>query len=120
VKHGRSTSRGAQAFGALFVSLLQLAAATALPAADAVLDAERVALPLHVESPHSESCPGSHDHLFCQVVRSLSAISAPQAIGELQDLPAWLVGEGPRVDRTDATLRPSLRGPTSPRPPPLA
>jgi hypothetical protein len=101
------------------MALLQLGAAAALPSADAMLDAERVGIPLHIESPHSENCPASHDHLFCQVVRSLAAVSAAKRVGTLYDIAPPLAGDGASIDRIDAELRPTLRGPTAPRPPPF-
>lgn len=99
--------------------LLQLIAAAALPSADAVLEAQRIGLPLHVESPHNEECPASHGHVFCQVVHSLAAASTVGDIGLLvHRSPALVVGVTPR-QHEDIERRPSLRGPTAPRPPPL-
>jgi hypothetical protein len=112
---GLNTRRGAGAVGLL----LQLVASVALPAADAALDADNAALPVHVESPHSENCPATHDHLFCQVVRSLAAVSAGGGAAPVLGLaPPVLDGLSP-LDRLDAPLRPTLRGPTAPRPPPF-
>ena len=116
---GRSTWQGVRGAGALGMVALQLVAGAALPSADAVLEAERIALPTHVESPHNEDCPSAHDHLFCQVVRSLAAASGGRGAGQI------LAIATPRPDglrpsqRNDAVARPPVRGPYSPRPPPL-
>lgn len=99
--------------------LLQLVAAAALPSADAVLEAERVGTPLHIESPHNEDCPTSHDHLFCQVVRSLVAASTSRDVGTLLDLAPPHAGDAAPSERGEAEWQPALRGPTAPRPPPL-
>jgi hypothetical protein len=98
---------------------LQLVAGAVLPSADALLEAERVGLPTHVESPHNEDCPAAHDHLFCQVVRSLASASASPAVGSLPDATPPILAAEAIAERDDSTRRPSLRGPTTPRPPPL-
>ena len=50
---------------------LQLGAAVVFPAADTVLDGAAFATPMHIGSPHHE-CATYHDHLYCQVVRSMA------------------------------------------------
>lgn len=59
-------------FGALILALLQLGVSTAVVSADAVLDGEMTGHSTHVESEGSKECATHHDHLFCQVVRSLT------------------------------------------------
>jgi hypothetical protein len=113
------TSRDTPRAAPICLVLLQLAAVVALPSADAMLEAERVGLPLHVESPQSEECPASHDHLICLMVRSLTAASITPDIGKALDLAPPVYGGVTLAARGDADRGPSLKGPTPPRPPPL-
>lgn len=115
----RRKGRALRSAGALGMVLAQFGAAAALPAADAVLDAARVGLPTHIESPHNESCPASHDHIFCQVVRSLAAVSAGRSIATVLALGPPHFEENTSDGRLDAETRALLRAPTAPRPPPL-
>ena len=43
-------------------------------AGDALLEAEVWSTPAHVESPQAADCGAQHDHVFCQMVRSLSSV----------------------------------------------
>lgn len=47
--------------------------ATSLAALDAVMEAESTGTPVHVESHEATDCEIHHDHLFCEVVRSLGS-----------------------------------------------
>lgn len=118
MKSGQARSQVVRCPGAVGMLLLQLFAVAVLPSADAMLDAERASLPLHIESPHNEDCHTGHDHLSCQVVRSLSAVSAGTGIGTTLHVAAPLY-QAVRLGRNDTQMRPALRGPTAPRPPPL-
>jgi hypothetical protein len=62
---------------ALLLAFLH-AGATSLAAADAILDVESTATPLHMESQQASHSDAHHDHLFCQVIRSLSSVSGAQ------------------------------------------
>ena len=66
------TMRRRRRFGTLILALLQLGASTAVVSADAMLDGEMVGHAIHMESEGSEECATHHDHLFCQVVRTLT------------------------------------------------
>lgn len=104
--------------GVLLLALLQMGAA-GVQSADAILDAEGAALPTHLESHQSEDCGVQHDHLFCQVVRSLSAVAqrgdAPNDLGLRSPVAFRLTGTDamhlPTVDPDDAAR---------PRAPPVA
>lgn len=67
-----SNARPGRRFGALILALLQAGVSTAVVSADAVLDGAQSGHGTHVESEGSEECATHHDHLFCQVVRSLT------------------------------------------------
>ncbi len=115
----RANWRGVRGAVALGMVSLQLVAGAALPSADALLEAERIGLPTHVESPHTEDCPAAHDHLFCQVVRSLGSASASRRVATLAHTAPSLSAESVLAERDGPARRPSLRGPTTPRPPPI-
>ena len=105
---------------AAFIALVQIGAFAVLSPADALLDADRVGLPVHVESPENRACPAQHSHLFCQLVRSL--VSAPPAVPVAVagvPAPAAFTTEGPVGDipPKSATF---LIGAIIPRGPPLA
>ncbi len=113
------TKRIQRRVAALSMVLLQLVAGSALSSADALLEAGQVGLPLHVESEHNEDCPAAHDHLICQVVRSLEAASASEDVVARVHIDRSIATEGPVAVSAVLPRRPSLRGPTTPRPPPL-
>lgn len=113
------TKRTQRRMAAVSMVLLQLVAASALPSADALLEAGQVGLPLHVESEHNEDCPASHDHLICQVVRSLEAASASEDVVARVHVDPSIPTGGQVAVSVVPPQRPSLRGPTTPRPPPL-
>lgn len=48
--------------------------------------------PVHVESPEDDGCPDGHNHLFCQVARSLSgSATAPRPEARSTPAPVRLV-----------------------------
>lgn len=53
------------------VALAQLVVAIGAPLADAVHEGGAVELVTHVESQTGEHCPSQHDHLFCQLCRTV-------------------------------------------------
>lgn len=102
------------------LAMLQLGASTLLPAVDAVLEAEPLTAPIHVESPGNEDCASHHDHLFCQVVRSLSAEAraASPVMMPAAACPFLVMGlDGHGVDAAHGAFLP---GAAHPRAPPLA
>lgn len=101
------------------MALLQLVAFSALPTADAVLDASQLGLPLHVESESSAECAPHHDHLFCQVVRSLTSVDTRAAITAGESA-APVVRLGGRTSGTEIAPRRFLTRSVGPRAPPLA
>lgn len=105
--------------GALALALLQLTAFTILPAVDALLDAEPIERPAHVESERSAACAPAHDHSFCQAVRSLTAAGRTPAIGEAERVPASVVSLRPR-SAGEAAPRRFLTRSIGSRAPPLA
>ena len=105
---------------ATFIALVQIGAFGVLSLADALLDAHRIGLPVHVESPENRACAAQHSHLVCQLVRSMvSAPPAdPDAVAEVP-APAAFTTERPGGDipPNSATF---LIGAIIPRGPPLA
>jgi hypothetical protein len=114
-----TTLRDARRVGAAFMAALQLVSFAALPAADALLDASQLDLPLHVESEGNPECAAHHDHLFCQAVRSLSSSTTTAEIGGVEGsspvlrLAAQWVG-------ADTAARRLLTRSVGPRAPPLS
>ena len=104
---------------AALLLLLVHAGATSLAAVDAILDVESTATPLHVESQQASHCEAHHDHLFCQVIRSLSNASGAQLRPTIA-LPGLMSSTG--IESIDAeTPRSALRADgLGPRGPPLA
>ena len=115
----RSTHRGLGRSVVVLLALLQLGASTAFVVADAVLDGEQAGSPAHVESRGSEECATHHDHLFCQVVRSLAAATRGSGIAALSAQGAistqWVPARS-----SDAHPAPIFSGASGPRAPPLA
>ncbi len=110
-------SRDLRRFGVLSLSLLQLAVFAGLPTADAVLEARGLSTVVHIEGENSEDCETGHNHLMCQLTRTLSSGFSPFA---LIDLP--LVFEA-SMDTPTATAwqnRPIPPGGSGPRAPPRA
>lgn len=106
--------------GLLLFVVFQLLVAVGLPAADAVLEAASVGTPTHVEAPTDEACGNPHDHLFCQLCRTLGLSVLPGSVSAGDDL----VRTGPvHVAGTPSFARPSgthLAGSLSARGPPRA
>jgi len=115
-----TTLRNARRAGALSMALLQLVAFSALPTADAVLDASQLGLPLHVESEGNPECAPHHDHLFCQVVRSMSSATRPAEIGSVADSPPAILRLKAQTSAADLDTRRLLTRSIGPRAPPLA
>ena len=92
----------------------------ALPSADAMLDAERAASPVHVESPEHRTCASQHSHLFCQIVRSLlSGVPSGHVANAENPAPAVFAPQSPGVD-LPARGAIFLIGAIVPRAPPFA
>lgn len=113
------TLRNARRTGALSMALLQLVAFSALPTADAVLDGSQLGLPLHVESEGSPECAPHHDHLFCQVVRSLTSVDTTAEIDQAESV-APIVGLEGQTSGAETISRRFLTRSVGPRAPPLA
>lgn len=115
----RRIRRDARGAGALVLALVQLVALGVLPAADAVLDIEQMELPLHIESEGSKECAPPHDHVFCQVVRSLAAAAEAPAVSGAIGIaaPVFRLHEPPA---SDLTIRRFLTRSVGSRAPPLA
>ena len=105
--------------GVLVLALFQLGVAVVLPGADAVLDARTASAPVHVESTGNDDCVQHHDHVFCQVVRSLfeaiaSGDAGASSTDALPGLQAYV-----SIDDHELTRPILLRGSVAPRAPPL-
>lgn len=100
------------------MALLQIGVSSAVVTADAVLDSEMAGHSTHVESEGSEECATHHDHLFCQVVRSLTNVATTTPIVD----PAARLSlvETATPTRTVDVIRPTLlSGALGSRAPPL-
>jgi hypothetical protein len=105
----------------LLLVAFQIAAAASVPVADALLEMSAASEPLHVESERATSCGDGHDHVFCQLCRTLTVARAARDCADRVSHPPepTLVPEariegGPRLSCLDSA------GPVGPRPPPLA
>ena len=116
----RLTRRRPRRVGAACIAMMQIGVFAVLSPVDALLDAGQIASPVHVESPENRACAAQHNHLFCQVVRSLSSATPTGRIA-VADTPAPSVftTEGPRGD-APAKSATFLIGAINPRGPPLA
>ena len=115
-----STRRRRQRVGAVSVALMQIGVFAVVSPVDALLHAERFGLSAHVESPDDRACATQHNHLFCQVVRSL--LSGIPASGiAVSHIPAPSIFT---TDRPDGHVRAKsatfLIGAIIPRGPPVA
>jgi len=117
LKHISSRSRDTRRFGVLAFALLQLAVFAALPAADAVLEAQGLSTVVHIEGKGSEHCDTGHSHLLCQLTRTLSSGIAPPVPIDLR-----LVSEASLATPTATAWanRPVPPGGSGPRAPPRA
>ena len=105
----------------LLFAVFQIAAAASVPVADAMLEIGAASEPLHVESERATSCGDGHDHVFCQLCRSLTVARAVRDVSERTCHPAEQTRipevpfeSGPRLSYLDSF------GPAGPRPPPRA
>ncbi len=99
---------------------MQVGVVAVLSPADALLDAERLGAPVHVESPEKRNCTAHHSHLFCQVVRLLlSGTPAGRVAAADSPAPSFLAIDRPGGD-APARSATFLIGAISPRGPPLA
>jgi len=97
---------------------MQFATSAVIVAADAILDGQQAASTTHVESRGSESCTTHHDHLFCQVVRSLSDATRGTA-SVASGAAGFLAQAAALVHVSDAPDPTILSGAIGPRAPPL-
>lgn len=104
-------------FGVLSLSLLQLAVFAGLPTADAVLEARGLSTVVHIEGENSEDCDAGHNHLMCQLTRTLSSGMAPLL---LIDLPLVFETSMETPTATAWQNRPIPPGGSGPRAPPRA
>jgi len=115
-----STRRRQRRLGAACIAVMQAGVFAVLSPADALLDAERYGTPVHVEPPDHRGCPSQHNHLVCQVVRSLVSVTPTGRIA-FTDIAATSVFTTDRpsgeVPAKSATF---LIGAINPRGPPLA
>ncbi|WP_420441350.1 hypothetical protein [Candidatus Palauibacter sp.] len=79
----------------LAIVLLQAVAFAVLPAADAALEAGASSAVAHFEGEHGEQCDRGHNHLLCQLSRTVSLgfpplipIDLPLAFEASPDTPA--------------------------------
>ncbi len=114
----RSTSRGLRRSAAALLALVQFGVSTAVVVADASLDGEQVGQTAHVESLGNEECATHHDHLFCQVVRSLAAATRGHGAPTLQADGAFVSLEALPAEH-DVRAVATFSGASGPRAPPL-
>jgi hypothetical protein len=116
-----SVNRPRHRVSVLLLAAFQIAAAASVPVVDAMLEIGAASEPLHVESERATSCGDGHDHVFCQLCRTLTVARAVRDCVDHVSHPyaRTLVPEarlegGPRLSYLDTS------GPVGPRPPPLA
>jgi hypothetical protein len=116
-----SVNRPRHRVSVLLLAAFQIAAAAGVPVADAMLEIGAASEPMHVESERATSCGDGHDHVFCQLCRTLTVAKAARDsgdrvshAGEPTPVPETRVEGGPRLSYLDSS------GPVGPRPPPLA
>ena len=68
----RSAQWDVRRLALLAVALAQIVASGATAPLSALADQDDIAFPVHLESPQDANCPAKHNHLFCQVVRSIA------------------------------------------------
>jgi hypothetical protein len=105
----------------LFLAAFQVAAAALVPVADATLEVAAASGPMHIESERATSCGDGHDHVFCQLCRTLSIARAVRDVVDRTSHPAQptLIPEVPPEAFARLSYLPSC-GPVGPRPPPLS
>ena len=105
----------------LFLAAFQIAAAGSVPVADAMLEIGAASEPMHVESERATSCGDGHDHVFCQLCRTLTVARAARDVVERTCHPPQQtsVPTTPAEGFTRSSYLHSS-GPVGPRPPPLA
>lgn len=101
----------------LLLTLMHVLAVSAA-AADAVLDAGSSGTPLHVESHDAKDGNAHHDHLFCQVLRSLGNASGAEMVGTAPE-EGLQVPLGAEIGETGFIQSATLPGLAGPRGPPL-
>lgn len=104
----------------LVLALLQLVAAGLVPVADAGLQAYGVEGKVHVEASGSADCSAPHDHLFCQLCRTLllAAVLGPAYPAPLLDRPSLQTAA--RRDGDGVLSRTPPHEALGPRAPPFA
>ena len=115
-----SARRQQRRVGAACIALVQVGVSAVLFPADALLDAERIGSPVHIESPDERACAAQHSHLFCQIVRSMFSgmPTGRMAVGDVP-APSIFTIERPSGD-APAKSAIFLIGAIIPRGPPLA
>jgi hypothetical protein len=104
----------------LLLAAFQVAAAGIVPVADAMSEIAATSEPMHVESARDSVCGDGHDHLFCQLCRTLAVASVPRGASRVCHPPQQTVLPAtPFASLTDFSFLHSS-GPFGPRAPPLA
>ena len=117
VKPISSRLRDPSRFGVLSLSLLQFAVFAGNPMADAVLEARGLSTVAHIEDEKSAHDETGHNHLLCQLTRTLSCGVAPLI---LADLPLVFHASPDTPTATAWRNRPTPPGGSGPRAPPQA
>lgn len=99
------------------LAVFQLGAAIAVPAVDAVLEAQEIGASAHFETQGSDhGCHTGHDHLICQLVRSMGQATLSPSVRSVPavrpKLKASFVGTPTQFDATDRVH--SSQGPRAP------
>jgi hypothetical protein len=103
----------------LLLAAFHVGVAATVPIADAMLELASTGEPTHIESAREVSCGDGHEHVFCQLCRTVGLGAVPResarldhAVGLATYCAAW------SEDRVGERL--PLSGPIGPRAPPLA
>lgn len=102
----------------LALLVAQLSAVGALPALDALLEAQSYDAAPHVEAPETD-CASVHDDLYCQLLRSLVHARPAPARSQLRVATRPEYAAGP-MPTTRAFTRIQSVGAVGPRAPPIA
>jgi hypothetical protein len=105
--------------GVLLLAAFHLGVATAVPIADALLELASVGVRTHVESARESACGDGHEHVFCQLCRTVGLAVLPRVTARGCATPE-VTTYGTLPNRDSDARHVTLSGSIGPRAPPLA
>ena len=120
VKPINPRSRDPRRFGVLALALLQFVVFASFPVADAILEARGVSDTAHIETENSEQCDTGHNHLLCQLTRTLSSGISVEDLTDFQQACQASLNIPTATTRENRPIPPGGSGPRAPpqAPPP--